>query len=818
DTIVPTEVAEDTIVPTEVAEDTIVPTEVAEDTIVPTEVVEDTTVTTEVVEDVADDAGLDADDALETVDDVVLGCPEDPMACPVGESCANPETITVDGPQTITADLGDMMSDDHPKDAACGIVAAGRELVWRVVVPDGGDVTIAVTPDAFDVVVYTFTDATCSRCGMVLDEVGLGETETFRATGFAPGSELWLVADATTGSGGALTLAITPEVAPCSVAFTMTHDRGTYVATGDLTDPSLTGALDGADCGQPDVGTPNQVFAFTAPWTGSWRIRVAPTTDLDPRVQVRGGYNCSLSACVGASDSALAGEAEVVDLVLEGDRPYWLVVDSLSAAFDGTFVVTIEPTSIATLAEVRQALNSGVTTGAWVVDGAVVTTVKPPAGTDPAGFIIQAGPLGPALLIETPEPTVVPGDVVRLQLLTLRLFSGASTASTWDNLEVVGSFDVGDWAQDISGVDPVANLPILEQELVDLDGVIAAAATPAGGGHLAFNVTTAGYPTASTSLRVRVPVVGFEASHFIVGCDVSLRGGFLWRFSATAQPSTYDPRALAVSCPPMRVIEAAPASTTHVRIFFDLPIDPTSILTDGSQFDFGPGLIATGAVAELQSVLVTTGPQTAARYTVTVAPDVRDVFGNLIDPDARTETFVGFTGPTRLVINEIDYDQSAAGDTGEFVEIFNGTSEAIDLTGYQLELMNGAAPYGTIPLSGLLPEGGYLLVARAGMAVSADIVVRFEDHLTNVANGAIQNGPADGVRLRSASGLAIDSLLYEATTSLDGVGEGTPFAGGEDNFDPNRSLQRCPGGADSDDNTTDFVLGTPSPGRPNCLD
>jgi hypothetical protein len=75
-----------------------------------------------------------------------------------------------------------------------------------------------------------------------------------------------------------------------------------------------------------------------------------------------------------------------------------------------------------------------------------------------------------------------------------------------------------------------------------------------------------------------------------------------------------------------------------------------------------------------------------------------------------------------LVINEVDYDQPG-GDTAEFVEILNTTNAAINLTGYNLYVincgLNPPAPAATISIAsaGMIAPGQYLVVGPDSVVV-----------------------------------------------------------------------------------------------------
>jgi uncharacterized protein len=168
------------------------------------------------------------------------------------------------------------------------------------------------------------------------------------------------------------------------------------------------------------------------------------------------------------------------------------------------------------------------------------------------------------------------------------------------------------------------------------------------------------------------------------------------------------------------------------------------------------------------------------------------------------------TVSTSLVINEVDYDQPST-DTAEFLELKNVSASAIDLDSYSVELFNGASGvmsvYRTIDLpSVMLPAGDhYVVCGNAANTANCDLDVLPDTDL-------IQNGPPDAIGLRQ-SGALIDALSYEGNSAppyTEGSGEGLvdTAAGAE-------GLSRCPDGADTDQNSADFLLRASTPGAAN---
>ena len=162
-----------------------------------------------------------------------------------------------------------------------------------------------------------------------------------------------------------------------------------------------------------------------------------------------------------------------------------------------------------------------------------------------------------------------------------------------------------------------------------------------------------------------------------------------------------------------------------------------------------------------------------------------------------------------LIVNEIDYDQPGSSDSAEFIEILNPGTDAVDLSAYRFELVDGAddEPYRSYDGSGQLAGGGFLVIADK--KVIADLP---GGTLSIPLTGSgVTNGP-DGVRIvATADGRVVDAVHYEG--SVPGAGEGSPAPA--DSASASTSIGRCPSGFDSNDNGLDFRTMTPTPGAAN---
>ncbi|WP_353779982.1 HYR domain-containing protein [Winogradskyella sp. 3972H.M.0a.05] len=159
----------------------------------------------------------------------------------------------------------------------------------------------------------------------------------------------------------------------------------------------------------------------------------------------------------------------------------------------------------------------------------------------------------------------------------------------------------------------------------------------------------------------------------------------------------------------------------------------------------------------------------------------------------------GVTPADQVWINEFHYDNDGS-DTGEFVEVA-GTA-GVDLTGYSVVLYNGSngTSYGTINLSGILPN------ESNGFGAAS------------FSESGIQNGAPDGLALVDPSNTVIEFLSYEGSfAATNGPANGLTstdigiFEAG--NTDIGDSVQLTGSGSES----ADFTWSGPSAESPGSL-
>ena len=186
------------------------------------------------------------------------------------------------------------------------------------------------------------------------------------------------------------------------------------------------------------------------------------------------------------------------------------------------------------------------------------------------------------------------------------------------------------------------------------------------------------------------------------------------------------------------------------------------------------------------------------------------------------------TNSGQFVINEVDYDQIGP-DTASFVELYNGTGSAIDLTGLALVLVNGSnnteyARYDLGLVGTVLAAGQYLVVANTNVTVAGGSIKFVPPGVANT--DFIQNGAPDGIALINTATLTVlDSFSYAGSITMANIAgfsapvnlvRGTALlATTADSNTASGSLCRFPNGTRTDNDATDWRLCTTTPGAAN---
>lgn len=188
-------------------------------------------------------------------------------------------------------------------------------------------------------------------------------------------------------------------------------------------------------------------------------------------------------------------------------------------------------------------------------------------------------------------------------------------------------------------------------------------------------------------------------------------------------------------------------------------------------------------------------------------------FSNTTEPDC--------PGRDDIKINEFVVAPDGGGNSGEWIELYNVGSEAIDLTDWGVGAATSGNPSFFILEGITLAPGDYLVVGGGDSVENVDVV----DDGMSLGNASSN---ADMVQLLHACGLPADTVIY-GPTYLDEEGlpvaewtddDGVSGVELDDRIAPKagtaESIARCRDGEDTNDSYADFVLDvSPTPGAAN---
>jgi hypothetical protein len=295
---------------------------------------------------------------------------------------------------------------------------------------------------------------------------------------------------------------------------------------------------------------------------------------------------------------------------------------------------------------------------------------------------------------------------------------------------------------------------------------------------------------------------------------------------------------LTVTPPPPKLSALSPATATVManRTFtFTVTLDRPA-QTDAT--DVALTLEPATGVGSVPATVRVAQNTTTATFTFTAADvaapsqvALKASFGGV---EKTAQVTVNIPAGAGLVINEVDYDMPGAGDSAEFVEIYNTSGKTVPLTGVYLVLVNGSnmTSYQKVDLGEVsgaaLGAGEYLVVGSATVVTplaGRPGVKTLQKGITDY----IQNGAPDAVALYdSTQDVLIDSLSYEGnvtqatitgSTKKFDLREGTADTLKlEDSGTVAGSLSRGADSADTNVNMADFRFTTSvTPGAVNAI-
>ena len=191
--------------------------------------------------------------------------------------------------------------------------------------------------------------------------------------------------------------------------------------------------------------------------------------------------------------------------------------------------------------------------------------------------------------------------------------------------------------------------------------------------------------------------------------------------------------------------------------------------------------------------------------------------GAAADPDVNTGStnlawdFTAVATPstvTNLLITEVFYNPGLVPeDDNEWIEIYNPTTNAVDLTGWSIR---DAAPGAIDPLPAASIDPGEFIVVAADTNAFRTANPAYAGQLLEVADGKIGSGLnnfGDGVLLRNAASATVDAVSYGASTAAFSPSVPTVAAG--------RSIARSPANNDTNTRNDWTSQATPDPGAGN---
>ncbi|STC80893.1 ExeM/NucH family extracellular endonuclease [Corynebacterium minutissimum] len=136
--------------------------------------------------------------------------------------------------------------------------------------------------------------------------------------------------------------------------------------------------------------------------------------------------------------------------------------------------------------------------------------------------------------------------------------------------------------------------------------------------------------------------------------------------------------------------------------------------------------------------------------------------------------------------------------THDFIELYNPTDTATDVSGWSVEYFSSKGNSGgKTTLNGSIPAGGYYLIQEGGGGAGEPLPT------PDAEGGLSMSGSKGSVKLYDASGAEVDVVGYGEAS----ISEGSPTPA----LSNTTSAQRNEAGTDTDDNAADFSTAAPTP-------
>jgi cysteine-rich repeat protein len=337
----------------------------------------------------------------------------------------------------------------------------------------------------------------------------------------------------------------------------------------------------------------------------------------------------------------------------------------------------------------------------------------------------------------------------------------------------------------------------------------------------AFVTVTSGDPAALTVMGggVTIPAGQLSAPVLVSGLAQAASVTLTATYAAASQQAAV--RVLGASEVPTTVTLTpdatvlGPLGSATFTLTLDLPAPAAGSLVALSVAPASAATVPASVTVpanQLAATFVVTDLGTSTSYTASAA------LGASVDSAAISVVAAG-----GVILNEVDYDNVGA-DGAEYVELYNPTAAPIDLSTYEIVLVNGSdkSVYSTIPLDvmGTLGPGQYLVVGSTSVAAAAGAI---KLDFVGAQTDRVQNGAPDAVAIiDTATMTLVDALSYEGDigTVMLAIGafdllEGAMSPAAADNNMTEISVCRLPNGVDTDVASADWKTCSKTPGAPN---